>query len=425
MSKYSNFLNTQVSEANEAAVIGGADSFTSGGGGTANVTQSTFLNVTQSGTEQVTHAADATGARIVQVSKFVSGGAGVSNTSLDFDLVDEGDFIQEDSVSGTDFVDGTVILHGVEVTGVATISTLSQPAIQTFSADQYTILDDILAAPSDGTITSWRAKAGGDRDMTLVKLRVFRPTGTPGSFTWVATSSPAITVTVGQISPVQLCSIPILAGDVVGICGKYIRTNNTGDESHTVYAYTGDNSNPVSGAPDGSNLFLVLEYTMDTSVVNYPIDLSFYVTTSDNNQIPLTTIDHFNSLTVSETKPANTDARYILSLDGRSTWEKFSGVSLVSTDLASVHSGNTSTEFETGFTSLTISGTLDIAIGLSTTNSGVTPEVDLFTFNYDESGVYKMSTIGTDYNISYLSSTVTEVEKLSAGTENIKVNVII
>ena len=67
---------------------------------------------------------------------------------------------------------------------------------------------------------------------------------------------------------------------------------------------------------------------------------------------------------------------------------------------------------------------LDFAFQLGTTDSGTTPYVDQITLNYDEVGMYRTN-LSTDYQIDFISSTQTKVTKLSSGTKNIKVNVLV
>ena len=76
--------------------------------------------------------------------------------------------------------------------------------------------------------------------------------------------------------------------------------------------------------------------------------------------------------------------------------------------------------------SYTVSGTdtyLDFAFQLSTTNREATPNIDLITLNYDEVGSYRVNS--TDYQVDFISSTQTRVTKLSEGSKNIKLSVLI
>ena len=109
--KYSKYFNTEVTSANtKSATNDGAASFTSGSSSVA-ITQAAGNNITLSGTVTVTHNADATGKRIVNVYELGAGSTGLTNTSLDFDPIDETTFIQEDATNGTDFVGGKILLR--------------------------------------------------------------------------------------------------------------------------------------------------------------------------------------------------------------------------------------------------------------------------------------------------------------------------
>ena len=109
MSRYSTFLNLEVTENNSLAVSNAAaDSFIAGGL-SSNIAQTAFTNVAVSGTKLVAHDEDSSGARIVQVVELIPGATGQTNTSLDFDLADADQFIQQ-TASGIDF-NGTATLH--------------------------------------------------------------------------------------------------------------------------------------------------------------------------------------------------------------------------------------------------------------------------------------------------------------------------
>jgi hypothetical protein len=109
MVNYSELINTQIKTANDKAVLEGASSFTSDSG-SVNMISNAYNNVTQSGIATVTHAEDTLDKRITQVYELIPATDNIVNTSLDFDLIDADQFIQEDTVSGTEFVGGMVKL---------------------------------------------------------------------------------------------------------------------------------------------------------------------------------------------------------------------------------------------------------------------------------------------------------------------------
>ena len=95
MSDYSTYAGTEITQ------------FVTAG---STISQTTVSGMAKDDTKTVTHAEDAAYSRIVQVQELVSGD-NIVDTSLDFDLADEGNYIQEDSISGTDFTGDKVQLY--------------------------------------------------------------------------------------------------------------------------------------------------------------------------------------------------------------------------------------------------------------------------------------------------------------------------
>lgn len=171
-SSYSLLTNNEIKTANDKAVTDvGADSFTAGGTSTTNIIQSTFTGVTQSGTVNINHDSDVSRQRMTQVFEFVASQDNVVNTSLDFDLVDAGNYIQEDSVSGTEFIAGKVALKYDETQGYFTgkvyVTTSDSNHITTnniryinsctisYDAPTGTDLSVLLSFDSRGTWNTW------------------------------------------------------------------------------------------------------------------------------------------------------------------------------------------------------------------------------------------------------------------------------
>lgn len=73
----------------------------------------------------------------------------------------------------------------------------------------------------------------------------------------------------------------------------------------------------------------------DLGTIDYTTEQPYYVTTSDNNQIDLTTSTGINSCTISGLEPAETSIRGLVSFDDRTNWSKWTGTtwSGVTTDL--------------------------------------------------------------------------------------------
>ena len=104
----------------------------------------------------ISHADNSAGKYLVQVYELQPDQSGVSNTSLDFDLADEGYFTQEDSVSGTLFYLGKVQLNQTRTTegfdpdrkGASVVLSNSNKTIQINS--QYESARTVLDGVSSG-----------------------------------------------------------------------------------------------------------------------------------------------------------------------------------------------------------------------------------------------------------------------------------
>jgi hypothetical protein len=156
---------------------------------------------------------------------------------------------------------------------------------------------------------------------------------------------------------------------------------------------------------------------------NGEADYSKYVTTTDSNNINLSSISQINSVTISGSEPSGTELRALASFDGRTTWNKYSSgwVAVDGLDFT----GSTAASISSGFTNMSITDetSLDFAIELYTSTGAVTPSIDQIIINYDENGLYKLQE--SNYMVSVKNTTNTVVTKLSSGTSNIKVNILV
>lgn len=73
MLNYSTVLNDIITKTNEDAVALGEDSFVTSVGSTVTISQSSFTDIVQNQEVIVTHAADVSGTRLVNVIELVSG----------------------------------------------------------------------------------------------------------------------------------------------------------------------------------------------------------------------------------------------------------------------------------------------------------------------------------------------------------------
>jgi ELWxxDGT repeat protein len=120
---------------------------------------------------------------------------------------------------------------------------------------------------------------------------------------------------------------------------------------------------------------------------------SYYVTTNNSSQIDVSSIGQIAGATITQYTPSNTEIKYLISFDGRSTWKYWDGSSWRISSLLNISTDGMSKStveglsqsqwsssggFQTGSTS-----SINIAANLSTTDSTVTPELDKFQINYN------------------------------------------
>ena len=126
-----------------------------------------------------------------------------------------------------------------------------------------------------------------------------------------------------------------------------------------------------------------------TSDEPYSTSQPYYVTTADGSQIDTSLWDTIDSVTTTESTPTDTSLKYLVSFDGKNTWKYWTGSAWANSSLDDLQTnGMSKTTVETingsqwasapGF----VTGTLDFAIDLNTTNSDYTPELDGIDINY-------------------------------------------
>jgi len=150
----------------------------------------------------------------------------------------------------------------------------------------------------------------------------------------------------------------------------------------------------------------------------------YYVLTSDVNQLKLETIAQIDSLVITATAPAGTEIKWLASFDGRTSWRRWGGSAWEDhpTGTGDFTDANIAAELSAGFVNFVPSTepSVDIAFELSSTDSGVTPSVDVLTFTVDENGTYKQVQLGVDVDIVEKSPTTLEVTQVAAETNNLK-----
>lgn len=166
---------------------------------------------------------------------------------------------------------------------------------------------------------------------------------------------------------------------------------NIGDCPMYSQTYTGylDNVRVVKGTALWTSNF-------NTSTDLYAYDYSttpHYITTSDSSQIDSSEFVNVTGISLTQTTPTNTNLKYLVSFDGRSTWKYWDGDSWEVSTLGDLQTnGNSNSELEAlstanwgstgGFQSGSTT-TIDFAVDLSTTDSNATPELDQISVSYE------------------------------------------
>lgn len=126
----------------------------------------------------------------------------------------------------------------------------------------------------------------------------------------------------------------------------------------------------------------------------YPTAQSYYVNTAAASQADVSAYAHISDVDLTETTPAGTSIKYLVSFDNRSTWKYFDGSSWQITTLSNANLQSygmekaaieavTQPQWEAsgGFVAGT-TAVLDFAVDLKTTDETVTPSLDNIAVNY-------------------------------------------
>ncbi len=174
------------------------------------------------------------------------------------------------------------------------------------------------------------------------------------------------------------------------------------------------------GGAGGSGVVVVRYQTLF-----YPIVNPYYVTTGATSQKDTSTWGTITGITTTQTTPANTNIKYLVSFDNKVTWKYWDGSSWQTSTLANIATnGMTKTTLEgisqsnwtasNGFTP----GTLDFAASLSTTSTSVTPLLDNIQISYTnpQTQTLTSNTYNTELSQSNLSK-IQWTESLPANTD--------
>jgi hypothetical protein len=128
----------------------------------------------------------------------------------------------------------------------------------------------------------------------------------------------------------------------------------------------------------------IIEVTYDPSAIVQSV-----------SSIPTSFADTLNSIAVTDNKPTGTDVRYALSFDGKATWKTNGNAVLSENEIPT--SGMTAEELAAfDFSGVSIGDTLDVAIGMSTSNLSASPSVDHISLSMTTRGAYMYTSINPE-----------------------------
>lgn len=121
-----------------------------------------------------------------------------------------------------------------------------------------------------------------------------------------------------------------------------------------------------------------LDYVEIQTNATFSTDDNLYVDTTNSSQVSPSVVNQWLTTAFTETLPANTDVKILVSTDGRTTWQRWSGSAWgVSSSPTQRSDGSSISDVETNISSLAAGNeTLDFRIFLYTSDNMVTPEVD-------------------------------------------------
>lgn len=405
----------------------------------------------------ITHSSDTSAMRHVQLVKVCANCDGVVDNTLNYNLIGT-EFIS-DQIGTNIVVDGGVQLKGVEVIGAAnTFNPLMLYPGDTLSSDN-------LTATVQGT-------KGWVRSVSSFKTGKFYfevTLDTHSSAPMIGIGNSAIVGDVqaytdvdnfvfmyvdGNLYPgnVDGYGNPYGMGDTIGVAididnntVTFVNNNVEGKPYQTSFdQWEGVCVAVSNGGSSGSATFTLNVGATDfvnsvpsgyddryyVTPIEYPVNQNYYLTTSDANQLNLSGVVAVKSVNVEALEYDGITVKGLISFDGRETWNRWDGASWVPVDISDLLTfnfdvyGNTMVELGDGFPlTLTDEDSIDFMFGLKSNDSSVTPTIKSIKICYETPGVYRPILDSHEFDIVFLSPTMTKVTKLSTGEETIKISV--
>lgn len=313
-----------------------------------------------------------------------------TDTTLDFDVGDEGNFIQEDASTGTDFIGDQLRLtpvgpsYGSDEATVMTGFTTPSPN-QVFESAHFGS-DFGWGAFDDSAGTQWYTFGqAGEKFITYdfgagLPRRIERIQITPLLVTG-SLFSVKDWIFYGSNDNSNFTQLATGTHDNDGDLETYDFTNTTYYRYYKLTVTDSYHSTTAAGVREMS----LIEKTLPTAAK--------YVTTSDSSQLNTSTWTQITSMSITQTTPGSSTIKYLVSFDDRTTWKYFNGTQWSSSSLGDLQTnGMTKTQLEdltpsqwkaTGGFQPVITTTLDFAIDLK---SGSSPLLDGMSMEYSTEG---------------------------------------
>ena len=414
----------------------------SGGGGTYTQPANSPITLDQNGTTTITHPSVTNHKFQINIFEEVTV-TGQTNATIDFDLADEAKYIQEDATNGTDFtVGGTVTLHNSG--GAGSDADISANATSVHTLNMTGSADPLADLRNGVTSDTWAVYSNNETNYAVGY--VFGETRNFSKFrffNFATTDRVKDFILEKSIDGGTNWTKIVITGWADGATARNTdegTASNANAWNTVTFAITTGNairarftSTQTPGGDANAGISELQVFESDPAI--YPTTQAYYVTTGDNSQFALSNVSVINSVTITQTTPADTTIKWLVSFDDRTTWKYWDGDSweVAAGGLADLQtSGNTAAEVQTGLTVLAITNQshLDFAMDLATTVSGSTPNVSLISIDYDEIPTWGSVAVGNwnspsgDYIYKQSSATTTIVKKLSATSQKVFINVI-
>jgi hypothetical protein len=311
-----------------------------------------------------------------------------SGTTESIAFTTEGNYVQEDATNGTDFGGGVLKIHGT----VASYSEDLVPTMTSNTAPSGTASaesnDSTAYRAFNGGATNWTSGAGFPHWLayeftsaqTLNKYRI--NCGYSGGMS--INYCPSHWTFEGTNNGVDWTTLDTETDSCDWVAYQYSDFTFDNSESFTKYRVNiTDNCDYIS--PSSTTIIEEMEW-MSAATYTYATSQPYYVTTGNSSNIDTSNWGSVSSTSFTETTPDNTNIKYLVSFDGRTTWKYWNDSVWATSSLANLQTDGMSSSTISSLSSIDWSSSggfiagstdsLDFAMDLSSSDSSVTPELD-------------------------------------------------